>query len=199
MSRTVRPATGLVPQAHDRLDRLVRAGHGEPPADDDLLDAQALGERRQPAGDRVELVEGQVDDGPDVEQDPVPLQAVRVGELGPRPADRVQAADEDVLDLRQGDDAAVVVAHRRHVADLGHGDRAARSDGMSRATQSNRWTSPGDGRGLISKFFKPPHLQATGDHRVQAAELDVLGEGLRVRTPTPSSRADAVRRRPVGT
>ena len=86
---------------------------------------------------------GQVDDRPDVEHDPVPLQAVRAGELGARSADGVEAADEDVLDLRQGDDAAVVVAHRRQVADLGDGDRAARRTGSSRATQSNRWTLAG--------------------------------------------------------
>ena len=191
-------ATGLVPQAHHRLDRLVGPGHGEPAADDDLLEAQALGERGQPAGDRGELVEGQVDDGPDVEQDAVPLEAVRAGELGPGPADGVEAADEDVLDLREGDDAAVVVAHRRHVADLGDGDeplvrRRVAGDAVEEVDLARGTEGPD------LEVLQAPHLQAAGDHRVQAAELDVLGEGLRVGLRRHPVGPDAVRRRPVGT
>ena len=118
-------STGFVPQPHHRLHGLVGVGYGEPAADDDLLEAQALRQRSEPACDGGELVERQVDDGPDVEQHAVPLEAVRTGELGAGPSDGVEAADEDVLDLREGDDPAVVVAHRRHVADLGHRDESS--------------------------------------------------------------------------
>ena len=52
------PLAGLVPEAHHGLDRLVGPRHGELAADDDLLEAQALGQRRQPAGDGGEVVEG---------------------------------------------------------------------------------------------------------------------------------------------
>ena len=81
-------------------------GSGELAADDDLLETEPLGEGGQPAGHGVHVVEGDVDDRPDVQHHPVPLEAVRARELGPGLADGVEAADEDVLDSGRRDDAA---------------------------------------------------------------------------------------------
>ena len=82
-------------------------GTAEPALHDDLLEPEALGERRQPAGDVVELVEGDVDRRPDVEHHPVPLELASLRRAR-RSAwrMRVEAGDQHVLDLGQGDDAA---------------------------------------------------------------------------------------------
>ena len=112
---------------------------------------------------------------------------MRAGKLGAGPSDGVEAADEDVLDLRQGDDAAVVVSHRCHVADLGHCDepsvrRLVAGDAVEEVELA-RSRQRAD-----LEVLQAPHLEAPGDHRVQAAELHVLGEGLGV----------GLRRHPVG-
>ena len=77
--------TGLVAEAHHGLHRLVGAEPGEAPADDDLLEPEAFGERHEPPGHLRQLVERDVDRRPDVEHDPVPLQPpqVRAGRRAP--------------------------------------------------------------------------------------------------------------------
>ena len=84
-----------------------------------------------------------------------------------------------LLDLGQRDDPAVLVADRREVAHLGHGDEALVGRVRREPTQSNRYTSPARRQAGDLEVRQPPHLQPPGDHRVQPAELDVLLEAAR--------------------
>ena len=72
-----------------------------------------------------------------------------------------------------------LVAHRREVAHLGHGDeplvgRVLAADAVEQVDLARR-RQPAD-----LEVGQPPHLQPAGDHRVQPAELDVLLEAGRV-------------------
>ena len=161
----VEPAARLVAEAHHGLDRLAAAGHGEAPADHDLLEAEALGERRQAPGDR--------------------RRPRRAG--GRRPARRRASpgstrggaapgrSAQAVADARRGSRRArarpragratrpSLVADRRQVADLGDGDeplvgrvrrgRRSRTGGPRRASRqagdlevATAATSAGGGR-----------------------------------------------------
>ena len=123
------------------------------------------------------VVEGDVDDRPDVQHHPVPLEAVPARELGPSLSDRVEAPDQDVLELRQRDDVTVVVAHRGQVANLGDGDEAL-VGGRVPGDAVEEVDLAGSAEGSDLEVLQAPHLEAASDHRVQPAELDVLPEAL---------------------
>ncbi len=171
------PVARLVAEAHDRVERLLRRGHQQAGADHDLLQSEPLGQRRQPTGDRVDLVERQVDDRPDVQQHAVPVESRPVGVVGPGAADRVEAAGERQLDLWNRHGPPGVVADRRHAADLGNGDEATVGRVVpGHAVVGVHIVDRGQADDL--EVRQPPHLQAPRDHRVQAAELAILGEAL---------------------
>ena len=114
-----------------------------------------------------------------MQHDPVPLQPVGAGNLRPRLADGIEAVDEDVLDLRKGDDPAILVTHGRHVEDLGHSDEAfvrriVAGDAVEQVRLAGRCDRPD------LEVREPPHLESAGDHRVQPTELDIFGERLGV-------------------
>ncbi len=165
---------GLVAEPHHHLGWLA-TGAGQPALDDDLLDAQPLGVRRQPADDGVEVVERDLDHRPDEEHHPVPLQSLAPGALGVRVADAVEACREQVLHLRQRGDVAVLVVDRGEVAHLGDGDEAH----VVRVVAGHALEQEHVGQRRHAadlEVAQPPHVQPAGDHRVHPAELDVLLE-----------------------
>ena len=72
------------------------------------------------AGHRQQLVDGDLERGPHVKQDTVPVQPAFRGTVGLGPPKAVKAGAQGVLELGQGRDPSGLVAHRRQVADLGH-------------------------------------------------------------------------------
>ena len=95
-----------------------------PPADEDVLDAEAERARREAAHHRVDLLRGELDDRPDVEQQAVPQQPPARRPASLEAADRLERLAEHALELGQRGDPPLLVAHRRQVAHLGERDQA---------------------------------------------------------------------------
>ena len=108
-----------------------------PAAQHDQLEAEAGRLAGEAGDDRAGLLGTDVDRRPGVEQQAVPQQTLarRPARLGG--AHRLERVVHHPLELRQRRDAAVLVAHRREVADLGDGDEtlvALRSRARRRGT-----------------------------------------------------------------
>ncbi len=155
------------------------AGQLQSCIDDDLLEAEPLGEWGEPPGDSVDLVEREVDDRPDVQHHPVPVEPRQFGVAGSGAADGVETTGEGELDLWDGDRTTVLVAQRGQPANLRNGNQPAvgrilPGDAIVGVDVVDRWES----RDL--EVGQAPHVQPPGDHRMEATELAVLGESLTV-------------------
>ena len=73
----------------------------------------------EPPDERPDLLRRQLDRGPDVQQDPVPLRAAARLAVGLEAADALERRHEHALELGQRRHSPVGVAHRREVAHLG--------------------------------------------------------------------------------
>ncbi len=96
-------------------------------------------------------------------------------------ADRLEHPNEHPLELRDGDDAPVVVADRGEVAHLSEGEQPlvlgiCPSDAMEDVDVL------GGGKPLEGEVGKSPQVQPVGHHRMQPAQDHILHEAPRPRT-----------------
>ena len=118
------PGPGRVGQTDESLAQLTGGRIGAQALHRDLVDPQALRRRRQTAGDSLDVLDGEVERRPDVEQHGVQLVAALRRERGLDPAHALERVDQHPLELRQCDDAALLVAHGCQVADLAERQQA---------------------------------------------------------------------------
>ncbi len=194
-------AQHLLPVVVERLDRLVRrladgqlgaAGgvegdpHGDlgqlaglpvalPRDEQDLLQPGARGRRQHAPGDHLQLLAGQLARRPDVDDDPVGVEALLRRPPRLRAADRVEAGGDGVLGRRQRDQPAVVLAQRGQVAHLRERDEALVGRVLPRHALEEvdllvRRRQPGQ-----VELAQPLQLHPLRDVRVQAADQPLLG------------------------
>ena len=176
------PGARLVREAEGHLAGLAGRLSATPKRQEHLLEPEPLGHGGEPPRRRRQLVQRHLDDGPDVEEDVVGLQAAPRGPRGLAPADALEAPGQDVLDLGEGGERAGGVTDRSQVADLGQGHeplvgRVLRRDAVEEV-------------GVVDRR-QPAHLEV-GEPARSAAAARSWGAA---RGP-PAPRADA--RRPGG-
>jgi hypothetical protein len=162
--------------------RLAALAVGEAAAHRHLLQAEPLGERRQPAHQGFEILRPQVDRRPDAEQYPVPLQALARGAAGLEVADAGQSLHQHVLQLGELDDAPPGVAHRSQVAHLGHGEQALVARVLAGHAVEEIDPVRG-GEAVEMEALEAPELQPQGHQRMDAPIDAVLREGSVIRPP----------------
>ena len=161
----------------------------------DLLDAEALRGRGQAAGDPLDVLDGEVERRPDVEQHAVQLVATLRRERRLDPADALECVEQYPLELRQGDDPTVLVAYGCQVADLAHRQQTLVL-GVAVGDGAGEVDVLGGAQALDGEVDQPPELQPLDHQRMQAVERVVVHQvavGTRYEGQV-AHRAEAVRR-----
>ena len=186
------PAARLVAEAHHRLDRLDPSASAKRPLTTTCSRPRPSVSGAQAPGDRVDLVERQVDRRPDVEHASGSTRAgAASGRSRARRGWRRGTPTSTLSTSGRADRPAVLVAHRGEVAHLGDGDQPLVGLGFVPADAVEEVDVAGRRQAGDPEVRQPPHLQPAGDHRVQPAELDVLLEpspDRRRRRPSPLGR-----------
>ncbi len=157
------PPGGRIEAQHAVARASVR--FAQAPADEQHLDPEPGGRERQARDERVDLLRAELDRRPHVEQHTVPLQAPARRAVRLEAADRLEHLDEHPLELRDGDDAPVVVADRGEVAHLGEGEQPLVL-GICASDAVEEVDVLGRGQPLEGEVRKSPQVQAVAHHRV---------------------------------
>ena len=161
----------------------------------DLLDAEAFGCRGQAAGDPLDLVDGEVERRPHVEQHTVPVVPTFRRERGLNPAHPLEGVEQHPLELRQGDDPSIVVAYGRQVADLAHRQQTLVL-GVGVGDGADEVDVLGGRQTLDGEVGQAPQMQPLDHQRMETVDrviLDQAGVGTGCERQMPH-RAEAVRR-----
>ena len=146
--------------------------------------------REQGDTERTDLRRRQVDRGPDVQNDPVPLQPAARLTVGLEAADRLERLHQHPLELGQRGDVPVGVVQRRQVAHLGQREqplvlRVLARDAVEQIdVLGRRAAGP-------ARTPQPGELQAVRHHRVQAAQHLVLDQAAAVGPEGERCQADS--------
>ena len=189
---------GVVVEGHERLGRRPldrrrdasagagveadREGSGGPVGADHaalrqhLLDAGAVGQRRDLVLEGRELVEVGLDDRPHLHPHVVDVElAARRAARGAGAADRLEAVLHRALRVGQAGDAALVVADDGELAHLGQGDEPPVGGVLPRDALVEEHVLGRLDAGHV-EVAQPPQVEATTDHRVHAADQVVLDD-----------------------
>ncbi len=157
----------------------------------DLLQPESFDLGNEPAHDAAQVLGRQIEARPDVQQDPVRLEASVGCPLRLHPPDGPADLVDDPLDLGQAHQPPLVVSHRGEVADLGDGEQP-----LVVAVVAGRAVEQVDVLGrremLQVEVVEPTELQAFGHHRMQAPS-QVFGS-----VPLVADRAEGEMAHPAG-
>ena len=144
--------------------------------DQQHLEPEAGGQRRQARHQRADLLGVGLHHRPHVQQHAVPHQAAAQRAAGLEAADRLEHLDEHLLELRQRDDPA----RPRRARASGRGPRrartAARPSGSCGRPRGTGRCPPPTGSRSSSNSSRPPQLEPVAHHRVQPAQDLVLDQ-----------------------
>ncbi len=145
----------------------------DPAQDRDAVQPQALGGRRVAGHEGVEVLVREVEDGPDVQDHPVAVEALAGRPARLDAADGAQRLEEHALELGQLDHVPRRAAHRGEVADLGHDEEPL----VARVALGHRAEEVHvvhGGQALDVEVPQPLQLQALRHHGVHVPEGGLL-------------------------
>ncbi len=167
-------AAGGAEDAQRALVLRVAVAHADPELDH--LEPESGARAREAADDLAGFGRRELHRRPRVQQQAVPVQPAARGPAGLERAHRLERAAHHPLQLGQGGDAAVLVAHGREVAHLGQRDEPLVARVLVRGRAEEVDVLRGR-QALEVELAQPPHVHPLGHHRMQAAERGILGVG----------------------